>query len=404
MPSKTRVIWQNHQKHGDVVLEEVEGMLRDRSLRPADINFNELLEMDFGTNARHKMMNLDQSVLEQIITSKTFDALLPRIIRQSLSEQPPEDLLVLSQITPESGDECGNTYRDWGVFSDPEVTEIAELEKAPNFGIAKDYMDHPTGKSWGLGLEFTREALCRDPNRYIQQQIPKIANSHNRNVENILLDFLIGYKGTYNRSGTYYDTYLAADGTSTPFSSGAGGPWVNALAMDFTCPGDLDTIKNLFYDFRDPVHGRPIDVPMSGLSVVTSKQYRDYLTRKMSASQIEEDVTCGDGQVVKYVMSPAVANGGVEFSMLPGYQRFVDRIVARYNKTAAEAREWWFLGNIPEFLGWTWNIRPTVTRCPLGAEEVRRRIVASYTSLSSGYAYTKNPMRGMMIVPPEASG
>jgi hypothetical protein len=150
------------------------------------------------------------------------------------------------------------------------------------------------------------------------------------------------------------------------------------------------------------VHGRPIPVPMTGLSVVTSPQKADAVRPKLLATAIEDDVTCNGGDTVKYVMTAAVANQ-MTFDLL-SYQRLVDRIALRWGVTADEARDWWWLGNIPEFMSWVYNIRPTVTRCPQDAESCQRRIVAQYTSLSKGYGYIRNPYRGMWFTPVEESG
>jgi len=402
-PKLTQKIIADYSKYGERVLEELDEMLEGGDLKAADLDIPTMLESDFGPNWRGKVTNMEQDALEQVITSGTFNKMIPRIIRTSLREQPKEQYLLLNRVFRETKGECEDGFEDHGVFSDPQVEELCELQKAPQFGVATDFMTHPKGKMRGLGLSFTREALCRDPAGFIQQQVPKIADAHNNRIEDLLLDLFIGYTNTYNRSGTFYDTYYAADGSSTPFDDGSGGPWVNSQANDFVCPEDLELVLQLLDGFRDMVHGRPITVPTEGLTVVTSKERARYIRRKMAAQQIEEDVTCNSGQTVKYVLNGSDANQ-MAFGEILGYQRFVDRIVLRYGVTAAEAAEWWWVGSIPEFLSWVTNIAPSVTRCPLGAEECQRRIVANYSSLSKGYGYVRNPYRALMLTPVQGTG
>lgn len=402
-PKLTQKILSDYAKHGNRVLEELDEMLEAGDIKSFDLDIPTMLETDFGPNWRGKVTNMEQEALEQVITSGTFNKMIPRIIRTSLQEQPKEQYLLLNRVFRETKGECEDGFEDHGVFSDPQVEDLCELQKAPQFGVATDFMTHPKGRMRGGGLSFTREALCRDPAGFIQQQVPKIADAHNNRIEDVLLDLFIGYTNTYNRSGTFYDTYYAADGSSTPFDSGSGGPWVNAQANDFVCPEDLESILELMDGFRDMVHGRPIPVPTANLTVVTSKNRARYIRRKLSAQQIEEDVTCNSGQVVKYVLNGSDANQ-MDFGEILGYQRFVDRIVLRYGVSAAEAAEWWWVGSINEFLSWVTNIAPSVTRCPLGAEECQRRIVANYSSLSKGYGYVRNPYRALMLTPVEGTG
>lgn len=404
MPNRkvTQRILADYQKYGGRVLSDLDDMFEAGDMKGADLDIPTILEHDFGPNWRGKITNGDQEVVEQTITSGTFNKMIPRIIRTTLSEQPKEQYLLLNRVFRETKGECEDGFEDHGVFSDPQVEDLCELQKAPQFGVATDFMTHPKGKMRGLGLSFTREALCRDPAGFIAQQVPKIADAHNNRIEDLLLDLFIGYTNTYNRSGTDYDTYYAADGSSTPFDDGSGGPWINAQANDFVCPEDLELILQLFDGFRDMVHGRPIPVPSQGLTVVTSKKQARYINRKLAASQVEEDVTCNSGQTVKYVLTGAQANQ-MDFGEILGYQRFVDRIVLRYGISVAEAEGWWWVGSINEFLSWVTNIAPSVTRCPLGAEECQRRIVANYSSLSKGYGYVRNPYRALMLTPPDGT-
>lgn len=401
----TEVIVADIARHGDSVVDSFESMLENGELSYRDIDLRVALEHDFGrTNTQHRLENASRDAMEQIITSGIFNKMVAPVFRASLREQPKEEYMLLNILngSAETKGECEDGFKDFGVFSDPKVAELCdELDKPPSFGLASDYMTHPTGQMVGLSLHWTRQAVCRDPNGFLLQQVPKIADAHNAWIEDRLIDLLIGYKKTYNMSGTSYDTYYGPDNeVTTPFEDGSNGPWINAGANDIICPEDLDAIRDMFFEFRDMVHGRPVNVSDAGLSVMTSKKHAAYILKKMAAQQIEEDVTCNSGSTVKYVMSGDVANS-MTFGSVTGYHRLVDAIVSRYEVTKAEAEKWFWLGNLPEFMRWVYNRRPAVTRCPLGAEECQREIVALYTSRSKGYGYILNPMRGMLFVPTE---
>lgn len=392
----TKKVIDAYKKHGEQVLEEFDEALESKQIKPLDIDLNYCVEQDFGPNFKEKIMNMDSDAMEAIVTSGTFNKMVQRTIRYSLQENPREEYK-LSAITPvESRGECEESFKDWGVFSDIKVHELCELEPSPLYGVASDYLEHPNGKTVGAGIAFTREAMCKDPNGFAMQQVPKIADAHNLYREEKLVDTLIGYNATYDRSGTLYDIFYEDGATGTPFDDGSGGPWINAASLTLTCGEDLQTVKNLFYDMTDLVHGRPMSVDVTNLNVFTSQRTRDRILPLLNATSVEKDATCpGSGDTVHYFMTPEVANG-MTFNPME-YQRLISAIVSRYSLTQAQANEWIFFGKIPEFMAWVYQIRPSVTRLNLSEEAQRRRIVAQYDSISKGYAYVKEPQKAVWL-------
>jgi uncharacterized lipoprotein YddW (UPF0748 family) len=79
------------------------------------------------------------------------------------------------------------------------------------------------------------------------------------------------------------------------------------------------------------------------------------------------------------------------------YLRLAEKIALRYSISLADARQWIWLGRLDEFIGFVYQIRPEVRRLNLSAEEQSRRIVARYDSHSKGYAYIKDPMKGIIL-------
>jgi hypothetical protein len=384
----------SHKKHGAQVLEQFDGLLEAKSVKPDDICLVTCIEHDFGPNWRDRVMNMPNEAMEAIVTSGMFNKMAQRMIRHSLRENPKEEYKLSNLVPAETRGECEESFKDFGVFSDMEWHEVCELEAPPLYGLASDYLEHPNGKAGGLGMAVTREAMCKDPNGYIMAHIPKIRDAHDQRREDLLLDALIGYNVTYNRSGTQYDIYYDA-GSGTPFDDGSGGPWVNAEALTITCPDDFQAIKELWREMTDLYHGRPIIMNTEGLNVMTSEQEADRLRKLLQSTSVEQDVTCGDASTVKYVMTPGVANG-ITFSPTT-YLRLADRIAMRYDISIADARQWIWMGRLNEFLGFVYQIRPEVERLTLSADDQARRIVARYNSHSKGYAYIKDPMKGIIL-------
>ncbi len=398
-----RVLTQNilrelkrHQKQETQVLEGMSGAMNDGAMKWDDICLATVLEHDFGPSWRQRIKNADDNAMEAVMTSGTFNKMMTRMVRHALMENPREEYKLSGLVTSETIPECEGNFRDWGVFSDIEVHEVCELEAGPLYGIATDYQDHPQGKQYAAGLAWTREAMCADPNRYLMKQVPKLRDAHLLKKEELLLDAFIGYVASYDRSGTLYDTYYEEDGADTPYDDD--GPWINASGDCLTCGSDILNVTSFFEDMVDLVHGRPVITNTDSMTVITSVNKAKSIRPILMSSEVRCDQPCDqDETTCTYIMTGDVARGGTSVTVVP-YRRFVDKLMARFDLTRAEAEEWmWFGDDINAFLGWVWQIAPEITRCPISGDDCRKRIVANYASLSKGYAYIKDPMRGLML-------
>lgn len=400
----TEKLLRDMKKHKETdVLEALDGAIEAGSIKASDLDLVPCLESDFGPDWRRKTSEngVSDDAMEAIITSGTFNKMAQRIIRHSLRENPREDYKISNIVGTDSRGECEESYKDFGAFSDIKVHEVCELEAGPDYGLATDWLQHPNGKAVAAGLAFTREAMCKDPNGYLMQQIPKLADAHNLYREEKLIDAMIGYNTTWNRSDTDYDIFYD-DGTGSVFDDGTSGPWVNASAATLTCGEDLQEVKNLFYDMTDMVHGRPMSGDVNNLNVFTSQRTRDRINPILNATTVERDATCpGSGDTIHYYMSPEIANGMTFRPM--SYIRLVQAIMNRYSLTSAQANEWIFFGHLTEFLGWTYQVRPEVRRLTLAAEDQKKRVVARYDSYSKGYAWVKDPQKALWLTGSEES-
>lgn len=387
------------KKHGNSVLEQVDGAIEAKAIKPFDIDLVTCLESDFGSSYRDQVLTVSDDAMEAIMTSGVFNKMAQVVIRHTLMETPKEAYKLSNAVPSETRGECEESFRDWGVFSDIQVHEVCELEAGPMYGIATDYLEHPNGVAVAAGLAFTREALCKDPNGYLMSQVPKLVDAHNNYREDRLVDALIGYNVTWNRSGTEYDIYYDG-GTGSYFEDGSTGPWINSDDSTLTCSDDFQNIKNMFYDMTDLVHGRQLMISTDDLDVLTSDRKRDAVIPLLRATSVEKDITCGAADQ-HYLMTPEVANG-LTFNPM-AYTRMVDAIASRYSITTALAREWMWFGHLSEFMAWVYQVRPTVNRCSPGPDQCRRRIVAIYDSYSKGYAYIKDPQKGLLLTGTESA-
>jgi|GEM_PF-1315473 len=399
----TEKLLRDMKKHNEAeVLESIDCAMEAKSIKPSDIDLTVCLEQDFGADWRRKAgeRGVSDDAMEAIITSGTFNKMAQTVIRNTLRENPREQYKISAKVGTSSRGECEESYKDFGAFSDMKFHEVCELEAAPDYGMSTDWLQHPNGKGGGLGVAFTREAMCKDPNGYLMTQVANIKDAHDLYKEEKLIDAMIGYNTTWNRSDTDYDIFYDS-GYGTVFDDGSSGPWVNATAESLVCGEDLQVVKNLFYDMTDMVHGRPMSMDTDGLDVFTSQRTRDRINPILNATSVEKDSTCpGSGDTIHYYMPPAIANG-MTFQPV-AYIRLIQRIMLRYSLTAAQANEWIFFGNLSEFLGWTYQVRPEVKRLTLCSDDQKKRIVARYDSYSKGYAWVKDPQKAVWMTGSES--
>lgn len=399
----TEKLLRDMKKHKESdVLESLQGAMEAKSVNPADIDLTACLESDFGPDWRRKTSEngVSDDAMEAIITSGTFNKMAQIVIRNSLRENPREEYMISNMVGTESRGECEESYKDFGAFSNIKVHEVGELEAGPDYGLSTDWLQHPNGKAVAAGVAFTREAMCKDPNGYLMQQIPKLRDAHDLYREEKLVDAMIGYNVTWNRSDTDYDIFYDS-GYGSVFANGVNGPWINASAEAIVCGEDLQVVKNIFYDMTDMVHGRPMSMDVNGLDVFTSQRTRDRINPILNATSVERDATCpGSGDTIHYFMSPEIANG---MTFKPkAYIRLMQAIASRYSLTTARANEWIFFGKLNEFLAWTYQIQPEVRRLTLAAQDQKKRVVARYDSYSKGYAWIKDPQKAMWITGSES--
>lgn len=402
MPNRayTQKILSALKKHSKRQQEVWDGMEQemtaaDGALKWSDIDFTAVLEHDFGFGYKSAIQTMSNDAMEAAMTSGVFNKMILNTIRHALMETPKEAYKLSGMVTSETKGECEGRFKDWGVFSDIKVKEVCELEMGNLWGLATDFQEHPRGRQVAAGLAWTREALCADPNGYLQKQVPKLRDAHDEWKEDRLVDAFIGYTPSYDRSGTLYDTYYES-GTATVFENA--GPWVNASGAGFTCGSDLEEVRELMHDMVDLVHGRRFYSDVDNMQVITSFQKSRSIRPILLSTEVRCDEPCdNDAQTCTYIMTGDVARGGMQ-STVAAYDRMTDAIVARYGISAAAAQSWmWFGRSVNEFLGWVYQIRPQITRCPIAGDDCAKRIVARYDSLSKGYAYIKEPQMGLML-------
>ncbi|MBN1590944.1 MAG: hypothetical protein JW888_15630 [Pirellulales bacterium] len=259
-----------------------------------------------------------------------------------------------------------------GRISD-EVTEIHPGMPYPNLGFGEDYIETPATAKHGLIVPITREALFFDRTNLVLSRAAEVGEILGLNKEKRLVDLVIGQTNNYKHNGTDYDTYYA------PADNQA---WVNELAdNELTDWTDVDAAEQLFADILDPNTGEPVLVQAT--TVLVMPAYRHAAHRVFNAAEISYT---GTNSATTSTAANPLGNYTVRESRL-AYRRIVASGVA-----AADAKKWWFIGDLRKAFAYMENWPITVSQSPLGSEaDFNQDIVVRFKASERGAAAVVNP-------------
>ena len=249
-----------------------------------------------------------------------------------------------------------------------EVEEVHPGMPYPHLGFGEDYIETPSTSKHGFIVPVTKEAIFFDRTHLILSRAAEVGEVLGLNKEKRLIDLLIGAENNYNWKGTAYDTYQTS------------APWINELSsnelVDWT---DVDAAEHLFSDILDPNTSEPILVQPN--TVLVSPAYRQAAHRVFQASELTLASGFGATMFANPLSGYRVENSGLMYR----------RIIAS-GESAANAKKWWFIGDLRRALAYMENWPITVTQSPVGSEaDFSSDIVVRFKASERGAAAVINP-------------
>jgi hypothetical protein len=216
----------------------------------------------------------------------------------------------------------------------------------------------------------TKEAIFFDRTHLVLSRAAEVGEILGLNKEKRLLDLLVGVTNNYNASGVAYDTYQTSS------------PWINELGtnelVDWT---DVDAAEQMFADMLDPNTSEPILV--NPTTVLVSPAYRHAAHRVFKAAEI---TFTGSGSSTATSSANPLSDYRVEVS------RLMYRRILNSGESAADAKKWWFIGDIRRAFAYMENWPITVTQSPVGSEaDFNSDIVVRFKASERGAAAVLNP-------------
>jgi len=250
------------------------------------------------------------------------------------------------------------------------VQEVKENMPFPEAGFGEDWIQYPETIKRGLIISVTKETLFFDLTSKVLQQAASVGEVMGRKKEKICARGMFGLDNSYNWKGTTYSTYQATT------------PWINSRSgvalADWTT---IDGSEQLFNDLVEPNTGEPILVNANTILHMPARvhQFRQIVratsleTRTASATEVR----MGPNTLDTYTLVPS---------------RFAYRELIAGGASAANAKDYWLLGDFKKAFGWQYNWPLTVVQAPQNAEaEFKQDIVLRWKASERGSFVVKEP-------------
>jgi len=262
-----------------------------------------------------------------------------------------------------------------------DVLEVKEGMPFPATGYGESYQDLPETKKYGAIIRVTKELIFFDRTGDVLRPATKLGKRLGTRKEKEILDVIIGAINNYNWRGLTPNSYLTA-----PLTPGL---WVNNLGgNELVDWKNIDTVKQLFQDIRDPDTQEPI--LLGGMDILVPPA-KEWTTRNiLNATHIEESKTTG--AAAPFDEQRRRSANPLPPMTLHSSQLLQDRLRIGLGITAAQANKYWFVGNFKEAFSYMQNWPISVMQAGLDhPDHFNNDIVAQWRVSERGRAVVWDP-------------
>ena len=381
--------------------------LQGKQLRPADFSIKDLAEA-LVPDGREWVRQMDPRVANGArlaeavgaVDTSAFANITNQLVSAAVLQGYESPMFVLSGLIPATPTRRdGEKIPGMGKLAESDVESIQPGMPYPLAGIGEDYIETPPTIKRGLIVPITKEAIFFDTTNLILKRANEVGEVVGLNKEKRLCDLLVGVTNNHKWRGTTYDTYSAdgstghASGTVLPNDSDAG--LINKLTsnelVDWT---DVDAAEQLFDNIVDPSTSEP--VILRAKQVIVMPAYRSAMKRIANATAIEYTQIISTGAnaysaPIKTILSNPLSNY-VWYESVFAYRRLLTASVS-----AANARKYWFLGDIAGAFAYMENWPITVEQDDANSDAAfTRDIVMQFKASERGAAVVMDPRKIVM--------
>jgi hypothetical protein len=224
--------------------------------------------------------------------------------------------------------------------------EMSPGQNHPRVQVGERFVDTPITKKYGLGMDITKEAVLFDPmGNQLLTQAENVGRMVRLRKEKRQLQTFLGITNTYKYGGTSYNTYATS------------GNWINKIAtnelLDWT---DVDAVMNLFANMTDQETGESVAITGGfQLLVMPAKQMT---AKKLLTDTTVQSRTATTQAVVSEGANPLIGS----FTGAPLVSPIAYTLLQESGISAANAKNYWFMGQFTRAFKYKQNFPLTVTK------------------------------------------
>jgi hypothetical protein len=253
---------------------------------------------------------------------------------------------------------------------------LGEAEEYRALGFSEEYIELPSTEKRGLYIPVTREAVFEDLTGQVIRRAQFVGGVLGLSKEKRLTDLVIGYTNNYKEkrasdtSATSRNTYYRDFGSVTTE------PWINHLddneLLDYT---DIDAADDLFTEMTDPNTSEPIVI--NARQLVYCPQKASTVRRIMTAQEVRDE----QGTTRTTISGNPVRPNIQTIESVYVY----NQIKTRFSLTGANAKTYWFYGDLTRAFQYQENWPITVLQAPVNSEaEFMQDVVFRFKATEKG--------------------
>lgn len=257
------------------------------------------------------------------------------------------------------------------------VDDIHESMPYPEVGFGPDWIETPRTTKKGLIISVTKETIFFDRTGQVLERAASVGEVLARRKEKDILKMVLGLTNNYKWMGTTYNTYLTT------------GAWINKkTGLELENWTDIDEVEQLFAEMLDPNTGEPIDINANQILYMPAKRH---LFRQILKATTLETLTASGNE---RRFGP---------NTLDPYQliesKFAYRELIKSGVSAANAQDYWIMGQFKKAFRYMENWPITVVQAPNNSEpEFKQDIVLRWKASERGVPAVYNPRYVALVI------
>ena len=323
------------QKTGAYLVEAI----KVGKVSKSKLSIRDLAESYMGPQWDYVLTRYKAGVREasEAVDPSTFVNITGQLLINEIHEryESPEFIgMSLVQKVPVTNGNLGPQKTPWlGSIVDA-PSKIQPGQQYPYTTFGEQYITYPAPEKYGEICAVTMEAIFADLTTQIMEAAQAVGKRTAEWQEEQILKVITGVTNNHSWNGTDYSTYQAST------------PWINTKSgVSLVDWNEINEAEQLLAEMRDPVTSKPIRVVPNAIMVMPRKKYN--AKRAMAATNTRSG-TPGSGTSGNVIEAPNPLD--LQYPVVSS--QYAYQVVVDSGVSAANAKEWWFLGDFKKAFVW----------------------------------------------------